>query len=236
LANAAPAMFCCGICLEEQLEDHVARVDNCKHAFCRECVRNYIISKVDEHRFPILCPICVAEEGHNEPQVITDAFIQQVGIEDKRYKIYEELQMASFPIILHCRQCKQSAFVDRQEYRESVLLVCPLPNCRHAWCKACQQTITIAGPKHSCDGLSELEHLMKQRGWKHCPGCQTPIWKDSGCNHMSCMSPGCNTHFCYLCGKLIIRSALGRSVATATSEHFRQCKLFEDVPDRDAPP
>jgi len=209
----------------------VARVDNCNHAFCRECVRNYIVSKVDEHRFPIFCPICVAEDKHEEPQAITNALILQVGIEEKHYSIYEELQLTSFGILLHCRQCKQSAFVDRQEYGQSLLIVCPFPNCQHIWCKACQQTVTLNGMKHSCDGSSELEHLMKLRGWKHCPGCQTPIYKEAGCNHMTCMSPGCNTHFCYLCGQSIIQSSLLRAISTATAAHFRKCKLFEDVPD-----
>ncbi|KAJ7739825.1 hypothetical protein B0H16DRAFT_60005 [Mycena metata] len=89
----------------------------------------------------------------------------------------------------------------------------------------------MEGPKHSCDGSSELEHLMKSRGWKHCPGCKTPFQKSSGCNHMTCMSPGCNTHFCYVCGKSIVRSAHRREIQTAVSAHYRRCNLFEDVPD-----
>lgn len=87
-------------------------------------------------------------------------------------------------------------------------------------------------------------------------GCKTPFMKETGCNHMTvsaamhraflkfvnihhytqCMSPGCNTHFCYVCGDLIIRSALRREVQAATSAHYRTCRLFEDVPDRALPP
>ncbi|KAJ7787910.1 hypothetical protein B0H14DRAFT_2951272 [Mycena olivaceomarginata] len=70
---------------------------------------------------------------------------------------------------------------------------------------------------------------MKSRGWKHCPGCKTPFQKSDGCNHMTCMSPGCNTHFCYLCGQSIVRSALQREVRSAVSAHYRRCRLFEDV-------
>jgi hypothetical protein len=46
----------------------------------------------------------------------------------------------------------------------------------------------------------ELDHLMKEKGWKYCPGCKTPYQKAEGCNHMTCTSPGCNTQFCYACG------------------------------------
>ncbi len=102
-------------------------------------------------------------------------------------------------------RCEQSVFVDRTEYQEAKILTCPLPSCTHAWCKACQQTITpnVTGPQHSCDGSSELDHLMGQQGWKYCPGknipchsqlhcstprslgCKTPVMKTDGCNHMT---------------------------------------------------
>jgi hypothetical protein len=119
--------------------------------------------------------------------VITDDLVQLLGLDDKEYQILQELQIATLSILLHCRQyvnsvnfrfksnifcsrCKESVFVDREEYEAAQILVCPLPRCNYAWCKACQQAIAIDGPKHSCDGSSELEHLMKRRGWKHCPG------------------------------------------------------------------
>lgn len=59
------------------------------------------------------------------------------------------------------------------------------------------------GPRHSCDGSSELASLMKEKGWKYCPGntlassyhcqgalnsligCKTPFIKEAGCNHMT---------------------------------------------------
>ena len=60
-------------------------------------------------------------------------------------------------------------FVARDEHEEAKIIACPLPNCNHAWCKQCQQSIDFDGPRHSCDGSSELDHLMKQQGWKYCP-------------------------------------------------------------------
>jgi hypothetical protein len=60
-------------------------------------------------------------------------------------------------------------FVARDEHEEANIITCPLPDCNHTWCKQCQQSIYFNGPKHSCDGTSELDHLMKQQGWKYCP-------------------------------------------------------------------
>ena len=66
-------------------------------------------------------------------------------------------------------RCKQSTFVDKHDFEAAKTIVCPLPDCPHIWCKACQQSIQAGGPQHSCDGSSELDHLMKERGWKYCP-------------------------------------------------------------------
>jgi len=135
--------------------------------------------------------------------------------------------MAQYSALLHCRKCKRSTIVDRQDLESTAVVACPLGDCTYMWCKACQQEITAAGgPQHSCDGSSELDHLMKKSGWKYCPSCKTPIQKDSGCNHMICPSPGCNTHFCYWCGKLIVRSALTKDVRSATAAHYKSCQIF----------
>lgn len=92
--------------------------------------------------------------------------------------------------------------MDRQDHDDTQSIVCPLHDCNHIWCKTCQQTIVVGGPKHSCDGSSELDHLMKEKGWRYCPSacppdlphfsdnraildCKTPILKESGCNHMT---------------------------------------------------
>ena len=61
-------------------------------------------------------------------------------------------------------------FLARDEHDETEIINCPLPDCNYAWCKECQQAIEFIGPKHSCDGTSELDHLMEQQGWKYCPG------------------------------------------------------------------
>lgn len=66
LVKSAPVLFTCAVCLEEMPEDFVTRID-CGHRFCRECVRGYIVTKLKEHRYPILCPCCVAEKSAHDP-------------------------------------------------------------------------------------------------------------------------------------------------------------------------
>ncbi|KAF9821242.1 hypothetical protein IEO21_00850 [Rhodonia placenta] len=199
LKHTAPGIFECGICLEEFNVDVVARIDICGHQFCRTCILGHTAAKIDERRYPIVCPVCMADKG-----------LKKQG--DKQYEVFVEMQLAAFSVILHCRKCKNTVFVDKSEHAATEIL-----------------KIEFGGPKHSCDGSSELKHLMQQRGWKYCPGCKTPAEKIDGCNHMTCMSPGCNTHFCYVCGEAITQSALRSEIKSALSAHYRRCRLFEDV-------
>ncbi|KDQ58690.1 hypothetical protein JAAARDRAFT_34527 [Jaapia argillacea MUCL 33604] len=229
LLETVPSTFDCGICLDKCPEEDVATFQNCSHLFCRDCERGYIRSKLEDGRFPIFCPTCMAANDKNpagEHGVITEDLVQQIGLTEKEYAKFEEYQLAEFSVILHCRRCKNTLFVDKQELQATTTIVCPLPGCAHVWCKSCSQTIE-GDAKHSCDGSSELKHLAQEKGWKYCPGCQTLIEKNLGCNHMTCTSPGCNTHFCYVCGGSIVRSVKRKAIQTAIEAHYRTCKLFE---------
>ncbi|KAI0368110.1 hypothetical protein BV20DRAFT_1085402, partial [Pilatotrama ljubarskyi] len=217
LQRIQPKVFECGICFEEYEEDFIARVHPCEHVYCRTCLGSYAVSKIEEHRYPILCPQCTADKSCEVPggNVFT-----------KQYAIYVEMQMAKFSTMVHCRRCTETFFVDKAEYQEAKVIGCPLAGCGYMWCKLCSQAVDPASPEHSCDGSKELDHLMKQKGWKHCPGCHTPAEKIAGCNHMSCKAPGCNTHFCYLCGASIIQSALPSEISAAKTRHYARCTLF----------
>ena len=62
-AESTQRLFECGICMEEMPDDSIARPDPCGHAFCRDCLRGHVDARLDEHRFPILCPTCTADKG-----------------------------------------------------------------------------------------------------------------------------------------------------------------------------
>jgi len=210
--------------------ESVARMDSCHHPFCRQCFTEYTRSKIREHRFPILCPTCTTQDDVKNTGLITEQLVEQIGLSQDEYNTFIELEMAAFSTLMHCRKCNRGAFVDKAEYDGTTILTCPFPNCSSMWCKSCQQQVEFGGPDHSCDGSNELGHLMKDRGWKHCPGCRTPTEKDGGCNHMSCIAPGCNTHFCYTCGVLIVQSALRNEISTAVESHYMNgCSLFQVV-------
>ncbi|KAK0225419.1 hypothetical protein IW262DRAFT_685776 [Armillaria fumosa] len=226
----AQEIFDCNICFDNLPLEDVAFIPECDHLACRDCLRQHILTTLHDHRFPVLCPLCTDGETKTS---LPETLILDIGISEEDFLIWEELQMSTFSILMHCRRCQKDAFVDRIDYQESSTIRCPLPECEHKWCKSCSQTIDTAagGPEHSCDGTSELDHLMKQRGWKYCPGCKTPVQQDGGCNHMRCIAPGCNSHFCYVCGQMIVRSVLRNEIQNAIMDHYSRCVLFEVPPE-----
>ncbi|KJA21609.1 hypothetical protein HYPSUDRAFT_684903 [Hypholoma sublateritium FD-334 SS-4] len=217
--------FNCIICLETLNVDHIVRFA-CRHPFCRSCLQEHITSELRDHHYPIICPLCKIEDKTTHPSMVDDKMLRILGLGESELDLFYELQLAAHSIAIHCQRCKETMFVDRRDYQETNIIECPLPRCNYIWCKHCHAGVKPKGPRHSCDGTSELEHLMKKNGWRHCPGCQTPVQKSDGCNHMTCSSPGCNTHFCYKCGVNIVKSLLSADIRAATQAHYQTCQLY----------
>ncbi|KAF8431275.1 hypothetical protein L210DRAFT_3560596 [Boletus edulis BED1] len=227
-ASDEEAYFACVICFEDIPEGQGIRLLPCTHGFCRDCLAGHVCSKIEERKFPVFCPLCMTEHENASPSVVAGDMVQRLGVSEAQYTVWSELEMAHLCVRVHCRRCDRVAFVDKEDYEEleEFRVTCSFPGCEHTWCKNCQQTLSSGdGPKHSCDGTEELDYLVRQMGWKYCPKCRTPVQKNGGCNHVTCVTPGCNTHFCYRCGKQITRTSIPFLVRSAVNAHFKQCTL-----------
>ncbi|KAH9938298.1 uncharacterized protein B0H18DRAFT_966486 [Fomitopsis serialis] len=208
LAQTSP--FHCAICFEACPIDDVAWVEPCGHQFCRDCLRGSIGAKIEEHQYPILCPSCVVGTEKKELGVINDSLVQQLGLTEKQYEAFNEMQMAAFSVVIHCRKCQNTMFVDKAEFATTEFLTCPLRGCQHVWCKNCSQEIVGDVHEHTCDGTSEFKHLMQERGWRYCPGKYQALTQITALSLLR--------HFCWRCGESITQA---------------KCRLFE-YDDEDA--
>ncbi|KAF8202186.1 hypothetical protein BJ912DRAFT_943999 [Pholiota molesta] len=172
--------FECGVCAEVHNVAVKISLPICGHMFCKECLTTYTKAKIDDGRYPIFCPECVAERPRAIKTQLSEDVIQQL-----------QLQLVLHCITLQCPRCKEVMNVDRGQFAQESVLVCPLPRCGHKWCKSCLKTLANSQQHHRCKN-SNIDRLMKRKGWKYCPGCRTPVQKETGCNHMTCGTPGCN--------------------------------------------
>ncbi|KAG9081121.1 hypothetical protein FRC06_005811, partial [Ceratobasidium sp. 370] len=90
-ANKRPK-FDCGICLDSFTDESIAHVQ----------------SKIEERRYPIPCPFCVAgSDDKSEVKVtagaISPMLIETIGITPESFDIYTELEMAEHSIMIDCR-------------------------------------------------------------------------------------------------------------------------------------
>ncbi|PPR00523.1 hypothetical protein CVT26_009909 [Gymnopilus dilepis] len=166
---------------------------------------------------------------------MTQDIIQQLDLNADQQQKLEELQLLAHSVTLDCPRCRQTMRIDREQYGAERVIVCPLPLCGHKWCKTCLKTLASSQENHRCKN-NNIDRLMKKKGWKYCPGCQTPVQKESGCNHITVslrffdwpsLDANGAYHFCYRCGVLMIDTTNGGDVGTAVTEHYLNCRLFE---------
>ena len=124
LARYIQATFQCSICMDDLPEDDVAKVDDCVHTMCRSCLREFVSSKIREHRYPIFCPMCtISVESKGKPGgrhhvcypfvddvkcfrfvVISRLLIEQLGVSEEQSQILTEMELAEFTVQIHCRK------------------------------------------------------------------------------------------------------------------------------------
>ena len=51
----------CGVCNELHSGAQTIQLPTCTHTFCRECVCTYTKTRINEGRYPIVCPVCAIE-------------------------------------------------------------------------------------------------------------------------------------------------------------------------------
>ncbi|KDQ06304.1 hypothetical protein BOTBODRAFT_121686 [Botryobasidium botryosum FD-172 SS1] len=218
------SFFYCKICLDRHPAGSGTLVPSCNHRFCGSCLKNYVVSQLEENRYPAVCPVCSVDMSEKRPGRITDDIVDRIGLSAKEHEAWAELALAQVSTEISCPKCKTMFRVDRADYDKQTIITCPLRGCGGSWCKVCAQ-ITSPFDLHSCSGADTgvLERMMAVRDWKRCPGCSIMVEKIGGCDHMTCPGRGCNTHFCWSCGSIIIRSVVRAGILSAVDAHFLRC-------------
>lgn len=201
----------CPICFDIAIEPtRFSSAVECQHVYCTTCLREYISSTAETHKFPITC---VGMKTNNGSEALCDSrldFAIAKGI----------LGPLEFDNILN------TSFTSYIRRHPKEFYFCPTTNCNTVYCPPavpnsghvltcvnCLLDICMSCNVESHDGITcaeykksthhdenvekEFAEWKRQNGVQACPRCKADIEKISGCNHITCGN--CKVHICWKC-------------------------------------
>ena len=177
------------------------------HFFCQDCAKSYVKSQLELSKYEILCMDgsgCKANFTGDQKRRFLD--IKTLDLLE-RLQQQDDLRNAGLENLEHCPFCDYAAICPPVE--EDREFRCKMPDCERTSCRLCRMDthVPLSCAEYKQEhGISErhvLEEAMTDAILKHCPKCKVPIFKDGGCNKLSCSRCGCKV--CDVCKKDITK-------------------------------
>ncbi|WCJ42874.1 RING/U-box superfamily protein [Euphorbia peplus] len=192
--------FMCEICFDPKPKDDSFPIKGCSHSYCKDCMANYVGSKLQDNISQISCPVPKCS-GFLEPHDCRPILPQEV-FDRWGNALCEALILGSQKFYCPYKDCSLMLVDDGSEtVRES-----ECPNCRRLFCAQCKvpwhAEIECAEFQklHKDEREKEDIMLMKLAGnkhWMRCPKCRVFVERIEGCRYIKCR---CGASFCYGCG------------------------------------
>eukprot|EP01029_Cantina_marsupialis_P032323 TRINITY_DN975_c0_g1_i1.p1 TRINITY_DN975_c0_g1~~TRINITY_DN975_c0_g1_i1.p1 ORF type:complete len:389 (+),score=63.64 TRINITY_DN975_c0_g1_i1:108-1274(+) len=195
IEEAEEKRFECPICLESKKCSIQVTIPSCQDVACRPCLAEYLESKIMSGQVMTMhCHNCGGQE-------LTDSFIEE-HVSERHFK--KMLAFRQMKLDRNARMCPKCEHVQ-----------CGNKSKREMKCEECGVEYCFlhsdAHPNTSCKQFEKNAKKETKRDRKAvkresvaCPGCSAPVYKDSGCNHMTCSV--CETAFCWLCGRKVSKN------------------------------
>ena len=216
---------CC--CDDKRIEDFGQCTDG--HLICKICIKKHAENTIYQQlSCKVKCIDCSEKcVGEFSEETLKEILNERVFSEYKNLKKLEEInQLCVDDInIKLCQHC--GVGTDIGEDSEQSLLVCM--ECFKDTCLKCNQ---VSHPGKQCYSLGniiqckrqEIEDKMSEALIVKCNQCNKSIFKNEGCNKVTCV---CGTHNCYIC-KQIISNKVGYShFCNNHNCHCNKCHLWE---------
>lgn len=188
----------CRICYTA-VEDSDTFSLQCGHAFCKMCWHSFIETASNQ---PAMSFIKLSCPQHDCPAHLMPQHIKALDL-DNYVKWNKRLLDAFVEVDPSCRfcpgpDCSFVGMIPASIDWNTPSTICS--NCSTAFCFLCSE---LPHQPASCRHFSDWQRLVGNSSFwikknaKPCPGCNVPIEKNNGCNHMTCQH--CRTEFCWLC-------------------------------------
>lgn len=221
-------LFECSCCCDDkQMEDFGQCTDG--HLICKMCIKKHAENTIYQQlSCKVKCIDCSEKcFGEFSEETLKSILNDRVFAEYKNLKKVEEInQLCVDDInIKLCQHCGSGT--DIGEDSGQTLLVCM--ECFKDTCLKCNQ---VDHPGKQCYSLGnitqckrqEIEDKMTEALIVKCNQCNKSIFKNEGCNKITCI---CGTHNCYVC-KQIIPNSVGYSHFCRSHDcSCNKCHLWE---------
>lgn len=198
--------FECPLCMDVFSIEDVFEASDCGHLLCRVDARRMVETQVKEGKAEVVCQLCTGEAkamiSHSQIRLLVgEETLAQLLRQDR-----ELILQDSRAVQCRAPDCIGIFLCATEEER---VFECPL-NPEHNYCMPCKAPDTHVGltceafqrwREENGNGEELFEEAAGPDVYNPCPGCQVPIGRSSGCNHMIC--PRCKCHLCNHCGVLL---------------------------------
>ncbi len=145
------------------------------------------------------------------------SLVARIAFKHKLHKINEaKKDLVHMKISSNKRRCfyqSCNGFLDDQDNENSApkLFVCML--CESNFCKFCEQDLSLDSQLvHQCRE-EDVQSLSLINGMVRCPGCNFPVFKDIGCDFITCST--CSTNFHYKTGEKTNHGSVNAKIQVA---------------------
>jgi hypothetical protein len=183
----------CPVCFNEVVSPITLR---CGHTWCRACFTQYLLSAIDNPRFPLTC---LGDEAKCT-ELISLTTARSI-LQPSEFNSVVEASVSSY-VHAHAKEFHYCPSPDcLQIYRtgpKGTVVQCPA--CLLRICPHCHAEAHDGFACAEQDGGDRLfKEWVASHDVKNCPGCAIPIERDEGCHHVTCIQ--CQTHICWVCLK-----------------------------------
>ncbi len=218
----------CSCCCEDKMIEEFGQCSD-GHLICKVCIKKHSENTIYQQlSCKIKCIDCSEKcFGEFSEETLQSILNERVFAEYKNLKKMDEInQLCVDDInIKLCQHC--GAGTDIGENSEQYLLVCM--ECFKDTCLKCNQ---VDHPGKSCYSLGnvtqskrqEIEDKMTEALIVKCNNCNKSIFKNEGCNKVTCV---CGTHNCYICKQIIPKSVGYSHFCRSHDCNCNKCHLWE---------
>ena len=222
-----PKLECNCCCDEKPFEEFGQCTDG--HIICKVCIKKHAENTIYQQlSCKIKCIDCTEKcFGEFNEETLQCILNERVFAEYKNLKKMDEIKELCVDdiIIKICQHC--GAGTDVGENFEQDLLICM--ECFKDTCLKCNQVDHPGKPCYSLGNVvqskrQEIEDKMSEALIVKCNSCNKSIFKNEGCNKVTCV---CGTHNCYVCKQIIPKSVGYSHFCRSHDCKCNKCHLWE---------